>query len=147
MRRTYFSGTPCSLKHLQTSCRGTLYLDQWTPCAVPSASPGVSPSPASLQIWHQLSWHDTELLLSYASLTYLTTYLPPLLPSSSRPPLELHLVPSRFHFSFLSVPRPYNPQVSNICLFLKQLFTQSYTSIHWLFSVRMNTNYFPVTLL
>ncbi len=23
-RRTYFSGTPCSLKHLQTSCRGTL---------------------------------------------------------------------------------------------------------------------------
>ena len=57
-RRTYFSGTPCSLKHLHTSCRGTLSYALSRSINTMCSSFCISRSfsiPASLQISHQLS--------------------------------------------------------------------------------------------
>ena len=67
-----FSGTPCSPKHLQSSCRGTLSHAFSRPINTVQflLYTGVSPSPASLPRLTSCpsARHETELLFSYASL-------------------------------------------------------------------------------
>ena len=95
-RRTYFSGTPCSLKHLHTSCRGTLsyafsrYIEHQVQCLLhfpvflyhlPRCKYGVScPSVR----------HETELFFSYTCLfRQLVTNAPILSYYDSKKPLMI----------------------------------------------------------
>ena len=159
---TSFSGAPCSLKHLQTSCRGTLSyafsintIDKHNVQFLLHLPVFHYHMPrCKYDISYPFAQHETELLFSYScllpqssvdysfsNLHYMiyhldasviptildnpfsltictitlyrhsvgifparkssgadpTTYLPLLLPSSTRHPLEFHLVPSPFH--------------------------------------------------